>query len=145
MRCEAGNCWMILGVYCSSKTTWNLNPIITGAHTNCGTWPVTSAHYRAVSHWALTIDKRSSKVPVVRITKLSGAFPSAFPVFGVFLIWIIITLSWHVRLEKPGRVKVAQMLCPHKLQPAGLKLVTLRLVWVSNKWKDFTHTCDDLV
>lgn len=56
-----------------------------------------------------------------------------FVSIGSFL-WIITPLSQHVKLGgKVSRVKVPQMLCPHKLQPAGLEEVRPGFMWVLNK------------
>lgn len=50
------------------------------------------------------------------------------------LLWIITPLSQHVSLGgKVSRVKVPQMLCPHKLQPAGFEEVHPGFMCVSNK------------
>ncbi len=61
-----------------------------------------------------------------RITEISVTFPTLFEIPTTefvstgSLLWIITPLSQHVKLGgKVSRVKVPQMLCPHKLQPAG--------------------------
>lgn len=75
-----------------------------------------------------------------KITEISVTFPTLlrssqqeFASTGS-LLWIITTLSQHVKLGgKVSRVKVPQMLCPHKLQPAGLEEVHPGFMCVSHK------------